>query len=162
MSQAVKIAYLEISPRQTGKTTRLADMASNLVAQGKQVVFVMSNPGLVKEWSHRHPALTVILDGQEPPAEIDPDRVVWFYDEFDWLKSTVIREGAYYATTAARLRLLGRDRPENDLLMRLVQAYGDRHERYLWSFDMSDCISANRLSMSADCFRRSMLGEFLS
>ena len=162
MSLVVKIAYLEISPRMTGKTTRLAGMASDLVAQGKQVVFVMTNRELVKEWSQRYPSLTVILDGQEPPAEIDPDLAVWFYDEFDWLKSTVVREGAYYATTAASLRVLGRDRPENDLLMRLVQAYGDRHERCLWSFEVSDFVSANRTSMSADCFRRSMLGEFLS
>lgn len=161
MSRSVKIAYLEISPRQTGKTTRLAKMACELVDQGEQVVFVMPNHSLVKEWSQRHPVLTVIADGQQLPPDIDPDLAVWFYDEFDWLKSTVIREGAYYATTAARLRVLGRDGPENDLLLQLIQANGQRHDRHLWPFDMSDCIRESRQMMSTDCFRRSMLGEFL-
>lgn len=83
---------------------------------------------------------------------------VWFYDEFDWLKSTVIREGGYYATTAARLRALDDSRSESDLLLQLVQANGHRHERYLWSFSMGQ----HRQAMPADHFRMSMLGEFLS
>lgn len=156
-----KIAYLEISPRQTGKTTRLAKMASALVEKGKSVVFVVHNSRFANELSQRYPGLTVIGDGQRLPGDIHPDLAVWFYDEFDFLTSTVVREGAYYSTTAARIRVLGRDGPDNDMLMRLVEANGNRHERHLWPLDMSECIRESRLMMTDDCFRRSMLGEYL-
>ena len=162
MSQPVTIAYLEISPRQTGKTTRLAKMACALVEAGKSVVFVVHNRRFASELSQRYSGLTVISDGQRLPPEIDPNLAVWFYDEFDFLKSTAIREGAYYATTAARLRVPGRDGPDNDMLMQLVKANGNHHERHLWALDMSDFISESRHLMTAECFRRSVLGEFLS
>lgn len=35
-----KIAYLEISPRQTGKTTRLIGFANQLKSEGRTVIFV--------------------------------------------------------------------------------------------------------------------------
>ena len=154
-----KIAYLEISPRLTGKTTRLAKMACDLAAQGKQVVFVMHNSMLAKEWGQRHPELLVVADGQALPAGIDPDQMVWIYDEFDWLKSAVVREGAYYATTAASLRAAG-EPAGDDLLLQLLEVNGQRHERHLWAFDASDFIRESRYHMSAECFRRSVLGEF--
>lgn len=155
-----RIAYLEISPRQTGKTTRLAKMACELVAQGKQVVFVVHSPRAAKEWGQRHPELLVIADDQPLPRGIDPSQVVWFYDEFDWLKSVVVREGAYYATTAARLREAGKPPVEGDVLMQLLEANGQQHVRHFWPFDVTDCVNESRQGMSAECFRRSMLGEF--
>ncbi|ANY90446.1 hypothetical protein [Pseudomonas putida] len=155
-----RIAYLEISPRQTGKTTRLAKMACELVAQGKQVVFVVHSPRAAKEWGQRHPELLVIADGQPLPRWIDPDQAVWFYDEFDWLKSVVVREGAYYATTAARLRVAGEPPAEGDVLMQLLEANGQQHVRHFWPFDVDDFVSENRRFMSAECFRLCMLGEF--
>lgn len=155
-----RIAYLEISPRQTGKTTRLAKMACELVAQGKQVVFVVNSPRAAKEWGQRHPELLVIADGQPLPRGIDPDQAVWFYDEFDWLKSVVVREGGYYATTAARLRVAGELPAKDDVLMQLLKANGQQHVRHLLPPYLREFIRDHRDYMSGDDFRMSMLGEF--
>ena len=54
MSQPVKIAYLEISPRMTGKTARLCKFANDLSAAGQTVIYVCPRglaPGLRVEMS---------------------------------------------------------------------------------------------------------------
>ena len=159
MSQPVKIAYLEVSPRQTGKTMRLCKMANQLSSEGETVIYVCV-PALAPELVVRMPGVTVVPDGQQVPETVDQTEAIWIYDEFDWLKSTVVRPGGYYATTAARLRNL--DAPYDDLLMRLVKANGCRVERHLWPFAYREFVQAHRLSMSDEEFRTSMLGEFLS
>lgn len=161
MSTLTKIAYLEISPRMTGKTTRLCNMAIAAATNGKPVVFVCA-PQLVLWLPVQMPGVTVIADGEPLPSHMHAERCTWFYDEFDQLKSVKFRPGGYYSTTAARLRVMGEDLPENDFLMRLVRDYGNRHERHLWLFDYRDFVSSHRKTMSEDAFRLSMLGEFLS
>lgn len=83
--------------------------------------------------------------------------------EFDWLKSTKIRNGAYYATTAKRVRELGVDSPENDLLLELIEINGNRFERHFWFFGLrpDSWLTEARLAYSAEDFRALMLGEFL-
>lgn len=158
MTQPKKIAYLEISPRQTGKTQRLVGMARELSAHAAPVVFVCI-PGFVQELQAAMPNVTVLADGQPLPLDIDEQRAVWFYDEFDWLKSTVIRAGGYYATTAARLRQAGAP-IEGDILMGLLEANGERHERHLLPSYHWAHIRNHREWMSPAAFRLSMLGEF--
>lgn len=161
MSQAVRIAYLEISPRMTGKTTRLCNMAIAAAEHGKPVVFVCA-PQLVQWLPVQMPGVTVIADGEPLPGHLHAERCTWFYDEFDRLKSVKFRPGGYYSTTAARLRVVGEDLPEKDFLMRLVRDYGNRHERHLWLFDYREFVGTHRQTMSEEAFRLSMLGEFLS
>ena len=161
MSQAVRIAYLEISPRMTGKTTRLCNMAIAATEQVQPVVFVCA-PERVQWLPVQMPGVIVIADGEPLPAGLHAQLCTWFYDEFDRLKSVEFRPGGHYSTTAARLRVLGEDLPENDLLMRLVSSYGNRHERNLWPFDYREFVQDHRACMSAKDFRLSMLGEFLS
>ena len=158
-----RIAYLEISPRQTGKTTRLVKMARELIASGKQVVFVTLRGNV--RWISNELPLAIVLDGRMPVSNdlvgvVLPD-AVWFYDEFDYLTVVALREGAYYATTAARLRVLG-DEQEDDILLQLLKANGNRHERYLWWFDAVDYVRLNREHMSAEQFSLGMRGEFLA
>lgn len=163
MSLSVKIAYLEISPRQTGKTTRLCKLANDLSAIGQPVIYVCL-PQLASGLCIDMPNVTVLADGQPVPETVDQATAIWFYDEFDWLKSTVVRPGAYYATTAARLRDLCNHEPD-DVLMRLVEANGNRVERHLWPLwpvDILDFVQEHRATMSDEQFRLSMLGEFLS
>ena len=161
MSTSTRIAYLEISPRMTGKTTRLCNMAIDAAKHGKPVVFVCA-PQLVLWLPVQMPGVTVIADGEPLPSHLHAEHCTWFYDEFDQLKSVKFRPDGYYSTTAARLRVVGEDLPENDFLMRLVRAYGYRHERHLWFFDFRDFVSTHRQTMSEEAFRLSMLGEFLS
>ena len=130
MSQPVKIAYLEISPRQTGKSTRLCKRANDLCAAGRVVIYVCPR-GMAPGLRLVMPNVTVLNDGQNVPETVDQTNAVWFYDEFDWLKSTVVRPGGYYATTAAHLRDLDAPKPE-DVLMELLKANGYRVERHLW------------------------------
>ncbi|MDP9525348.1 hypothetical protein [Pseudomonas protegens] len=158
MTKPVKIAYLEISPRQTGKTQRLVSLANELSAQAVPVVFVCF-PGLVQELQTAMPNVTVLADGEPLPPGIDKQQAVWFYDEFDWLKSTVIREGGYYATTAARLREAGA-LIQGDMLMDLLKANGMRHERHLLHSYLWEFVRDHRAIMSPEQFRLSMLGEF--
>ena len=160
MSQPVKIAYLEISPRQTGKTMRLSKVANNLSAAGQTVIYVCPvglAPGLRVEM----PTVTVLADGQPVPETVDQTNAIWMYDEFDWLKSTVVRQGGYYATTAAHLRDLEAPEPD-DMLMKLVKANGYRVEKHLWPFQYREFVREHRECMSEKAFRLSMLGEFLS
>lgn len=160
MSQPVKIAYLEISPRMTGKTTRLCKLANDLSASGQSVIYVCL-PQFAPALRVDMPNVTVLADGQPVPATVALARAIWFYDEFDWLKSTVVRPGGYYATTAARLRDLDNFAPD-DVLMQLVKANGNRVERRLWRVEYRDFVSDHRATMEPDSFRMSMLGEFLS
>ena len=163
MSQSVKIAYLEISPRMTGKTTRLSKLATDLSATGQSVIYVCP-PSLVSGLRLDMPGVNVVADGQPVPASVDQSSAIWFYDEFDWLKSTVVRPGGYYATTAARLRNVETPEP-GDVLMRLVVANGNRLERHLWPLwpaEHREFVQDHRAFMSDEQFRLNILGEFLS
>ncbi|MBA1229272.1 hypothetical protein G7013_06385 [Pseudomonas viridiflava] len=163
MNQPVKIAYLEISARQSAKTTRLAEFGKAVVAQGKQAILVC-NPPLAAYFRKQFPWMTVV-GNEKHLVNISPENAVWFYDDFDFLKSVVIRPGAYYATTARYLRVAGEPVAENDVLMQLLDANGYRHERYLmpsWLSNYGEHLRNCRLELSPSQFRLSMLGEFLT
>lgn len=157
-----KIAYLEISPRQTGKTARLIGFANQLKSEGRTVIFVTP---LAKStpFPPQMPGVIVLSDGEAPPSDTDLLDAVWIYDEFDWLESTQVRDGAYYATTAKRVRELGIDSPENDLLLKLIELNGDRFERHFWFFGLrpDSWFTEARANYSPEVFRALILGEFL-
>ncbi|MBX8542469.1 hypothetical protein K5D41_22585 [Pseudomonas cichorii] len=164
MSQ-VKIAYLEISGRLTGKTTRLAEKASELAMQGPTVIFVVPHLGLVSELSFRYPGLVVVHDGQALPEDVDAETAVWFYDEFDYLKSVVVRPGAFYATTPRYLRDAESDDAGSDVLLQLLEANGYQHARYVMPSDISGAgnfYRENRHCWSPEQFRMHVLGAFQS
>lgn len=160
MNSLPKISYLEISPRMTGKTSRLCAFANDLATTGVTVIFVCAPqlaPGLRKVM----PDVTVLADGQPVPDTVNETNATWIYDDFDWLKSTRIRDGGYYATTAARTRQAGVPSP-GDVLMGLIEANGNRHERHFLPSCFGGFIREHRATMSAEDFRLGMLGEFLS
>jgi hypothetical protein len=154
-----RIAYVEVSPRQTGKTTRLIARAQQELAKGLPVRFVTFR-GLKKEIQAQLPGAVVLADGEAFPMCVREEGV-WFYDEFDWLTSAKLRPGAFYATTARRLRTAGVDTPKNDLLLALLEAAGCCHVRHFWPFDMAAVLAEARQQHSSDEFRRLYLGEFL-
>ncbi len=157
----LKIAYLDISPRMTGKTARLVKIAKRLKSEGETVIFV-TYLALVQDMRRQMPGVIVLADGEPPPVGVDLSNAIWFYDEFDWQTSTEIREGGYYATTAQRVRKLGVDTPENDLLMQLLEANGLRFERHFWPFGLNDDWLADvRAEYTPEQFRVLFLGEFL-
>lgn len=154
----IRIAYLDISPRQTGKTERLVQHAKSCLSAGRNVRFVTSD-GLVEDMQGRLPGAQVLPDREDLHDGINDG--VWFYDEFDWLKSTKMRPGAYYATTPKFQRVLGVHTAENDLLLRLVQANEGHFRRYSWAIYMDDTIKEARLQHTPEEFRHLYLGEFL-
>ena len=153
-----KIAYLEISPRLTGKTTRLVELARQQLEAGSHVRFVC-RPRMKEEIQLRLPGATVLADGEQLPEGQEPDDGVWFYDEFDWLQSTQVREGGYYASTARYVRKLGEASPDDDVLLQLIEAKGGRFERFYWPFDMDSSIEEARQLYTPDEFRLWFLGE---
>lgn len=156
-----QIAYLEISPRQTGKTTRLVRLANTLKAQGRTVIFVSS---MAQDVRRQMPGVIVLADGEEPAPDVDLEDAVWFYDEFEWLKSTVIRIGGYYSTSPKTVRMLGAEFAEDDVLMKLLEANGQHFERHLWFFGLrpDNWFTNTRKEYSPEEFRLWILGEFLA
>lgn len=156
-----RIAYLEISPRQSGKTARLIKKAATLAKQGHTVVYV--SPGLDEErqTALRRMGVVVRKDGEPLPEHLDENRAVWFYDEFDWLKSTTVRMGGYYATTAKRMRDPRFDSPDNDVLLALLKANGYSHERHFIPFAMRETLIEARPLYPPEEYRLFCLGEFI-
>lgn len=160
MSKPVQIAYLEISGRQTGKSHRLAEQGKAVVAQGKHAILVCS-PSLAPYFRRLFPWMVVVSDSQRLPVGVNPDTAVWFYDEFDWLKSVAVRPGAYYSSTARYLRVAGEPAAEDDVLMQLLEANGNKCETHLTTIN-HDAMRYWRLEMSPEQFRLNALGAFLS
>lgn len=148
---------LEISPRQTGKTSRLIMKAREHLANGVKVRVVCSK-GLENFFQDRLPGAHVYWDLQELPED-EPDDGVWFYDEFEWLKSAVLRSNAYYFSSPRFTRKLG-SAPGDDLLLQLLHASGGHFDRHYWGNDMAELLDEARLSYSPEEFRRLYLGEF--
>ncbi|WP_454255189.1 hypothetical protein [Pseudomonas sp. Marseille-Q8238] len=155
------IAYLEISPRQTGKTSRLIETARRLLAAGTAVRFVCLK-GMKADIQRQLPGALVMEDGEPFPLDHEPDTGAWFYDEFDWLKSTQVRKGGYYATTARFVRQLGEASADNDVLLQLIQAAGGRFERFYWPFNMGKVLVEARKLHTPKEFRLLYLGEFFA
>lgn len=155
-----KIAYLEISGRQTGKTTRLVKIANDLTAQGETVIFVTPQ---TEDLHGRLPGVVVLSDRQAPPDDVDQEQAIWIYDEFDWLKSAKVRNGGYYATTASRVRDLRIDTPETDLLLQLIELNGGSYQRHLLTPGVIDeaHYEEARAVYTDEQYRQLILGEFL-
>ncbi|MBB1614229.1 hypothetical protein A9978_17410 [Pseudomonas sp. UMC65] len=155
-----KIAYLEISGRLTGKTSRLVKFANELTAQGETVIFVTRK---AKNLHGRLPGVVVLSDRQAPPDDVDQEQAIWIYDEFDWLKSAKVRNSGYYATTASRVRDLGIDTPETDLLLQLIELNGGSYQRHLLTPGVIDEAYFNeaRAIYTDEQYRQMVLGEFL-
>lgn len=154
------IAYLEISPRQAGKTTRLVHRARDLTENNQRVCFVTLK-GMKREVQRALPRALVLADGEPFPPGENPAASVWFYDEFDWLQSAIWRPGAYYATSPRFIRRPDETPTKPDLLLDLVKRNGYRFERYYWPWDMEEVLREGRALHSAEEFRRLYLGEFL-
>lgn len=154
----IKIAYLDISPRQTGKTTRLVKLAQEQLERGQEVCFV-TQKGLKSYAKRALPGALVLADTEPFPVGLDSDEHTWFYDEFDWLRNVQVRQGGYYATTARFARKLGEGSAQDDILLQLIQAAGGRFERFYWPFEMEDGIREARAIYSPDEFRRLYLCE---
>ncbi|MCS4260216.1 hypothetical protein EDF83_1492 [Pseudomonas protegens] len=155
-----KIAYLEISGRQTGKTTRLVKIANDLTAQGETVIFVIQQ---AEDLLGRLPGVVVLSDHQAPPDDLNLEQAIWIYDEFDWLKSAKVRNGGYYATTARRVRDLGIDTSEMDLLLQLIELNGGGYQRHLLTPGVIDeaYYEEARAAYTDEQYRQLILGEFL-
>ncbi len=155
----IAIAYLDISPRQTGKTSRLIERARALLDENQRVCFVTSK-GMKREAQQALPRALVLADGDPFPPGENPAAFVSFYDEFDWLEAVEVRSGAYYATTPRFLRRLGEASPGSDVLLRLIEAAGGHFERFYWPFEMGETIREARVVHTDEEFRKLYLGEF--
>ena len=94
--------YVEIAPRQTGKTTRLIEKLAVEVLKGHTIALVAPTKTIANSIKHK-----ILI--QHP--EIDPTKILTshkmltglinFVDEFDWIdeKNLFIDDYSYYATS---------------------------------------------------------------
>lgn len=135
MSQKAKARYIEVSPRQTGKSHRLIQDATHQ-RYGHDKIIVIVSPLDAYYWKQDAPFVKVVAK-TEAQAErelaklgIDPEseKIAWYYDEFDFIKGLEqIRDGGYYTTTPKTLRDYANATPgqlEEDFLLRLVVQNG--------------------------------------
>jgi hypothetical protein len=146
------IAYLEISGRMSGKTTRLLGHARRLAAAGKPVAFV------TQVYKHLPPFPGITFLGFGSSDRRVPDDAVWMFDEFDFNKRATLRAGGYYATTPSRLRDLAVDSPATDLLLALIEANGGLYMRAVPNVDLT----GHRQEYPPADYRLLITGEFLS
>jgi len=125
------VRYLEISPRQTGKTERLVqDATYQHVVNNKKIVLV----GMRMSWARD--LMPFVYAAGESEDEVlrqiggraKPEELMWYYDEFDHMRSRFsIRENGYYCTTAKYVRTFSKEHPEailTDQLLQLVDGNG--------------------------------------
>lgn len=151
-----KPAYLEISPRQTGKTERLITLASGLLDAGRKVCF---RSRAAVDIRRRLPGALVLQPNARFPVDLNAEEYVWFFDEFDWLKATDFVDGGFYSTTPRFLRDIDAD-PTGDLLLQLLKANDNVVTRNYWPFDMSETLREARAYHTPEEFRLLYLGEF--
>lgn len=131
-----KPRYLEISPRQTGKTHRLIQDATHQHYGNGKVIAIVScmDP---RYWKDQAPFAKAIGQSDEEVIELlnragvapFSDKVAWYYDDFDFLRRQprIIRHDAYYVTTPKTLRdfsTMSEEDVERDFLMTLVLGMG--------------------------------------
>lgn len=148
-------AYLEISPRQTGKTERLITLAQGRLDAGRKVCFNTRQP----EAQRRLPGALVLGPSDRFPTSLNPDDYNWFFDEFDWQETADFVDGGFYSTTPRFLRDIDAE-PTGDLLLQLLKANDNVVTRNYWSFDMADVLREARAHHTPENFRLLYLGEF--
>lgn len=101
--------YLEISARQTGKTTRLLDAVKIQMLTGESAVIVVPNLKIKKWIEPRTAALCITIS--ELFTEKIKERIYelyrpnFFFDEFDFMANMYpILDNGYYVTTPAFIR----------------------------------------------------------
>uniref|UniRef100_A0AAU6W371 Uncharacterized protein n=1 Tax=Pseudomonas phage Cygsa01 TaxID=3138529 RepID=A0AAU6W371_9VIRU len=132
MSNFAKARYLEISPRQTGKTHRLIQDATHQRYENDKIIAIVSCMHR-RFWEDLAPFAKAIGQSEEEVSNllsrvgIDPrsDKVAWYYDDFDFLHTMPrhIKHGAYYVTTPKTLRdfsNLSEEAVSQDFLLALV------------------------------------------
>lgn len=132
--------HLEISGRQSGKSTRLIKAAAeHAISQGISIIVVgegmrdytkakleqeggarKRNPAIIMSYSKLDSEETRLLENLCPYLP-EPR---WFFDEFDWYESVPVVSGAYYATTARYLRKHDASE-QGDTLLTLVNLLGE-------------------------------------
>lgn len=121
------VGGLEISGRQTGKTTRLVKRAkANFLTM--PVTIVISDSWNIKSFRAQfrvYSEIKVISESEMPRdlADYEFDKGIWCFDEFDWFKRHVpVIKQAHYCTTARHLRDITAN-PTGDPLLELIKLY---------------------------------------
>lgn len=147
LSVSVANMYLEISPRQTGKSLRLLSAAfKHILETAGTSIIVTTNlnqaNSLKKKWQEHFPTQRKSKDIKFVSASQINDGFFYksderfFFDDFDYMKLTddlsddFLMEG-YWATCPHTLRTLEQvmDAKNRDLLVRLLRLNNLQHER---------------------------------
>lgn len=154
--------YLEVSGRQTGKTTRLVAAVWKTVSEGKySPIVVCANSYMAGAMSRKVPACCLVITHNEidKPYVREVLKPRYFYDDFDFLDASpirVIRSTDYYCSTLSRLRRR-RGGDKYDLFFKVWRAANRRVHNFKQS-DPAVLAKAERKMKDAD-YRREMLGE---
>lgn len=125
--------YLEISARQTGKTSRLISAVLELLKKGENCV--IHTHGIATSMAikqHIDPELhryLYVIPGEQDKIDkaMDEGALNWhwayhFYDEFDFiLQKSVKEKNVYFVTTPARIR---KEASKSDFLFQVIKDIG--------------------------------------
>lgn len=118
----INIAYLEISDRMSGKTSRLHRMACALAVSGRPVKFVSCMHGSLSPLD----GITLLAPNSPEVRDVrhvGSDTATWFFDEFDWYRLPVpVVQGAYYSST-----LNPNEERHSSSVLKLIQANGGHY-----------------------------------
>lgn len=174
--------YLEISPRQVGKTKRMCEAIDQYVSGGgtayvqthseqwyKQLLFGCKNRGdkkIIRVRNQRH--IEELERGCKPSRNIRHNPRI-FADEFDMIEDDVVlNPRGYYCTTAKYMRsdkdmvlwLLGK---RKDVLLDAIEMNGGKYDTYsptsLFLNRSINDIKAMRSAMTEDQYKNEIMGN---
>lgn len=138
--------YVEISPRQTGKTTRLIQAAIGhaKISSSFHSCVVARNHDQYNRIQDRLTAfdgfvevgMRVHMKRKMESVGYDGRVARWFIDEFDFFDDHALEiiPMGYYSTTLSRPRTLQEWHEPADFLTRLVHANGGQYDTYILSY----------------------------
>lgn len=121
------LGHLEISGRQTGKTTRLAKWASVAGITWPVTIVIGENwdtGDFRRQFKIPGGRVRIITENNLPQDEREYDDGIWCFDEFDWFARPVpVIKNGYYCTTPRFLREPAA-KPDEDPLLQLIRLHG--------------------------------------
>lgn len=152
--------YIEISPRRTGKTTRLIEDVVVKASNGAQCIIITLNYSMrdiirdmideVKEYKWMvEPKIYTdsFMCGVDWQKVFSPDSYVYF-DEFDFMKMEIsVLKNGYYCTTASKKRTYNDikefyDGKRHDNLLNLLKCNNGQHTSYMSSIEVIQRVHA--------------------
>jgi hypothetical protein len=150
-----KLLYLEVSPRRSGKTTRLVThMINHIETTGEDVYFISgSNLMWNQTVSNYIPSKYWDKILRLPPPEKRKDNIRCYYDEAAYVppEQQAFRRNAYY---------VGTPRGTDNFLYKLVEFNNGNYKKYPHNIDI-EILNNMRENLNTQKFNEEVYGNFM-